>query len=286
MINSKALFHDFVSRLTLKDDPEELRSMAYLVFENLFGFSKTDILSSRELLLTNEQSSSLESVIQRLNKNEPVQYILDEADFYGRTFKLNSSVLIPRPETEELVRLVVSAHKAKRNLSILDIGTGSGCIAITLALELHESNVIAYDVRDEALTVARKNAQDLKANVSFKKHDILLEELPSNAFDCIVSNPPYITKRESENMQNNVLLYEPSVALFVENNDPLLFYNAIAAKAANALKVNGSLYFEINASFGKEVAALLSTSGFTDVSVIKDLSGKDRIVKGILPSRK
>lgn len=286
MINSKALFNDFVSRLALKDDPEELRSVAYLVFESLFSFTKTDILSSRELFLTNDQSSKLESVVQRLNQNEPVQYILDEADFYGRTFNLNSSVLIPRPETEELVRLVVSAYKMKRNLSLLDIGTGSGCIAITLALELSESTVTGYDVSDQALRVANENARRLQANASFKKHNVLLEELPGNAFDCIVSNPPYITKRERQDMQNNVLLYEPSLALFVDDNDPLVFYNTITTKAVNALKGKGSLYFEINASFGKEVAALLSTYGFEDVSIIKDLSGKDRIVKGILPSRK
>ena len=283
MHNSKALFQDFVRQITTKDSPEEIRAIAHRVFEKLFQLSMTDILTD-DVLLSTSETARLPEIIRRLNNHEPLQYILDEAYFYGRTFKLDSAVLIPRPETEELVQTVVKFAKDKSAVNILDIGTGSGCIAITLALELNEVHVLATDVSTKALTVARQNALNLHADVVFEQHDILHNELASNKFDIIVSNPPYITESEKKDMNENVISHEPHNALFVTDHDPLIFYEAITVKAIRALRPHGALFFEINAQYGAAVAALLSQQGFIDVNIIKDMSGKQRIVKGILSS--
>ncbi|HZI23532.1 MAG TPA: peptide chain release factor N(5)-glutamine methyltransferase, partial [Chryseolinea sp.] len=220
-----------------------------------------------------------------LNRDEPVQYILEEANFYGRTFRVSPAVLIPRPETEELVRLVVkmSSHFSKKNLTILDVGTGSGCIAISLALELPTSEILATDISQEALNVASHNAKNLGASVQFHQHDILSANLPFS-IDVVVSNPPYIASDERITMRPNVKDYEPSLALFVDSADPLLFYRAIALQANRALMTGGVVVVEINERFGKEVAQLFITHHFKNVEIVRDVFGKDRFVKGILSS--
>jgi release factor glutamine methyltransferase len=280
MKNSKLLFHEFVKQITLSGHREEIMSIAYLAFEHYFGLSKTDILSDKAINVSESDLSRLIETGKRINEHEPVQYILGEAIFFGRKFNVSPSVLIPRPETEELVVNVIQQAK-ENNLIILDIGTGSGCIPITLALEIPGSSVYATDVSDKALTVAKANAAELGASITFLQHDILTSDIPFAGFDIIVSNPPYVSLTEKSNMEPNVVKYEPHLALFVQANDPLIFYKAIAAKAKKVLKPGGVLVVEINERFGHEVSDTFSEVGFKDLSIIKDLQGKDRIVRGI-----
>jgi release factor glutamine methyltransferase len=286
MSNSKALFQQFVSQITIKESTEEIRSIGYVVFEKLFNISFTAIQTEQSLLLNEEQEQKLKQIVVRINKNEPLQYILEEAHFYGRSFYVNSSVLIPRPETEELVRAVISQSAHIKKPKIIDIGTGSGCIPITLTLEVPHAHVTATDISAEALVVAKSNATGMGASVNFIKHDILKEHLPFGDIDIMVSNPPYIALQEALQMQSNVVDYEPHLALFVPDHDPLLFYHAIAAKAQHALKAKGILLVEINERFGHDTAHVFALHGFDHIEIIKDLSGKDRIVTGILSNRK
>jgi release factor glutamine methyltransferase len=283
MNNSKVLLQDFIRRLSPAEDPDELHAIGLLVFEHLYGLSRTAIMAGQPI--PDPQPERLEAIITRLGVNEPIQYILGEAHFYGRTYHVNRSVLIPRPETEELVKQVIDfAPNAPKLVSgsILDIGTGSGCIAVTLALELKGWNVYATDISKDALEVAGKNSKRYDALVAFYTHDIITERIPLQTLSAIVSNPPYITIGERASMKPNVLAFEPHLALFVENHDPLLFYRAISHKAQGSLLQGGMIAFEINAGFGQEVARLLHTDGFTNVSILNDLQGKPRIVKGFL----
>ncbi len=282
MNNSKVLFQEFLKQITLKDAHEENSSVAYLVFEHLFGLSRTDILSEKTIVETKTNRQKLHEIIQRINKNEPIQYILGQSEFYGRTFKVNHAVLIPRPETEELVRLIKDETYLKKEVTILDIGTGSGSISIILALEIPHAKIFATDISETALQVAKYNAASLHASVSLMKHDILNDEISNEGFDVIVSNPPYITLQEKSTMMKNVIDHEPHLALFVPDKEPLLFYEAIVSKAKHALKKNGLLAVEINEQYGEAIKQLYLAHGFIDVNIIKDLSGKDRIVKGIL----
>ncbi|HEY8933707.1 MAG TPA: peptide chain release factor N(5)-glutamine methyltransferase, partial [Cyclobacteriaceae bacterium] len=265
MNNSKALFQDFINELTLNEHRDELQSIAYLVFDHVLSLSRLDILTSKEIIVTSDQKNKLKEIARRLSNHEPVQYILEEALFYGRSFNVNSSVLIPRPETEELIAAILKLTNNKTQLHILDIGTGSGCIPITLALENKGSKVHATDISEHALVVAAKNATNLHAHVNFIKHNILTEELPFTNLDIIVSNPPYITWEEKSTMNSNVVEHEPHLALFVENHDPLIFYRTIAQKAKHALKVGGLLIVEINERYGKEVAQLFSNNNFVEI---------------------
>jgi release factor glutamine methyltransferase len=213
MNNSKTLFQDFLSQITLNEDKAEIISMAHLVFDRVLGISKTDLLSQKQIPATANDLEKLDSIVKRINQHEPIQYILGEADFFGRRFRVNASVLIPRPETEELVREVkIFSHPTA---AILDIGTGSGCIPITLALEISGAKVSATDVSDKALVVAKENAKNLKAEVHFLQHNILTEEIPFRNLDIVVSNPPYIALSEKESMAPNVKDFEPHLALFV-----------------------------------------------------------------------
>lgn len=289
MKNSKALFQDLVQQITLNEDPDEIHNMAYYILENLAGLSRTDILSERNVD-TSFSEKKLSEVIKRINQHEPLHYILGEAHFFGRKFIVNPAVLIPRPETEELVQVILSEIKKRFNpseensdkLKILDIGTGSGCIPITLALEIPNAQVFAVDISEDALLIANQNSDLLKAPVTFNTLDILKDEIPFHHLDVVVSNPPYIALSEKKDMRHNVVNYEPHLALFVEENDPLIFYKAIASKSKQALKTGGLLAVEINERFGQETAALFELNNFTKVEIIKDLSGKERIVKGIL----
>lgn len=284
MKNSKALFQDFINRITVKESQDEIQSVAYLVFENLFGFSRTEILAGKEI--TDESGvDKLDEIIHRINQYEPVQYVLGEASFYGRIFKVNAAVLIPRPETEELVRCVLNfvEQTGKTYSQIIDIGTGSGCIAITLSLQLRSVDVIATDVSDDALQLASHNALTMGAKVQFVKHDILKSKLPV-LVDIMISNPPYIAWNERDAMSMNVVEYEPALALFVDSDDPLVFYKALIERANESLKPGGLLAVEINERYGKEVYQLFESHHFKEVHLLQDVFGKDRIVKGILSS--
>jgi len=268
--NSKAVFQEIKSKLML-DDPEEVHAIALALMEKYFGLSLTDILSEKEIEIKN-----FNEIIERLNRHEPLQYILGETVFFGRKFIVNPSVLIPRPETELLVSEVL---RAKLNAPrILDVGTGSGCIAITLNLEIQNSKVYAIDVAQNSLDTAKVNSKKLGADVSFLLHDFLKNSLPIDPVDLIVSNPPYVRNSERRLMKSNVLNYEPHQALFVSDHDPLIFYEAIASKSKTLLNASGKVFVEINEHFGNEVKDLFEFSGFNEVKIIKDLDGKDRIV--------
>ena len=286
MKNSKALFLDLVNQVKIDENRDEIQSMVYVLLENLFSLSQTDILLGKEIAVSETDYVRLRGIIGRINSHEPIQYILGTTVFYGRNFNVNNSVLIPRPETEELVRLVVE-HKNRvdglaRPYSILDIGTGSGCIAITLALEFMAANVYATDVSVPSLDVARENALQLNARVQFFVNDVLHDRLPVNNLDVVLSNPPYIPLAEKQNMGRNVIAFEPHLALFVSDNDPLIFYRVIVEKSRKALVSKGLLAVEVNERFGNEVASLFSAGGFTEVEIVNDMSGKERIVKGIV----
>ena len=285
MMNSKTLFRDFVNGIELLESREEIHSMAYLVFENIFGLTRTAILAEESVNLNETTRNRLDEIVARINRFEPVQYILGESFFYGRSFNVDRAVLIPRPETEELIRLVIDfVRKSNRkNYRVLDIGTGSGCIAITLALELNDIEVFGTDTSSEALVTASANAEKLKASVKYLNHDVLNSKLPFSV-DIIASNPPYIGWDQFNTMSKNVVDYEPKVALFVDSEDPLLFYKAIAKRARESLTPGGLLAVEINERFGKEVQRLFLANDLVEVEIIQDTFGKDRIVKGVLSS--
>jgi release factor glutamine methyltransferase len=278
MTNSKTFFHQLQKKITLMEDQEEIKSMLYLLFEKEFGLSRTEILAEKEIKVID--AITLEKQIERINNHEPIQYILGEADFFGRSFKVNSSVLIPRPETELLVKLV--KEEKLKTPTILDIGTGSGCIAISLALEIPTAIVHGLDVSENALSIAKENAVRLNASADFIQLDILSQLPLFKNLDTIVSNPPYVIEKEKTTMNKNVLDYEPHLALFVADHDPLHFYKVIAEKGKQLLNPNGKIFVEINQQFGKEVAKLFQDHGFKSVEIIKDMEGKDRVVKATL----
>src|SRR5258706_623314 len=270
MTNSKEVFQEIKSKLTL-EDAGEVQAIALALMEKYYGLLLTDILSEKET-----EFQDLTAVIARLNRHEPLQYVLGEGEFYGRKFIVNPFVLIPRPETELLVQEVLKIKLIAPQ--ILDVGTGSGCIGITLSLTIPNSKVYTVDVSQNALDTASINAQNLGARVSFMLLDFLKDALSLDPVDLIVSNPPYVRTSEKEQMKSNVLKFEPHEALFVPNGDPLLFYKAIAFRSKALLKPGGNVIAEINENFGNEVRNLFESSGFSDVRIIKDLDGKDRMV--------
>jgi len=284
-MNSKKLFNDLVKGIAIDESQDEIQSMVYLLLEHFFSISRSEVFSEKNIELTSSDEKRVRDAIGRINTGEPVQYILEETEFYGRMFIVNPSVLIPRPETEELVRLVIDHiknHEDKRS-RILDIGTGSGCIPITLGLEVPHAEIFATDVSVAALEVANENANRLNVNVEFIQNDILSDDIPCRNLHVVVSNPPYISVKEKSTMKDNVLLYEPHQALFVTGDDPLLFYETIAKKAHEMLQSNGLLAVEISEHRGVEVMQLLKKWGYTEIELVKDLFGKDRIIKGIRP---
>jgi release factor glutamine methyltransferase len=275
--NSNLLFYEIKEKISIDESPSEIESILLLLFEKKLGITKTDILLGKEV---STEINLLDS-IHRINSQEPIQYILGEADFYGRTFSVNEHVLIPRPETELLVEeTIYQLKKGLTNGTIIDIGTGSGCIAITLAKEFPQKKSIGIDISERAINVAAKNAEILKANVQFVHHDILTNNLPFTNVECIISNPPYIARSEERQMNKNVTYYEPHLALFVTDNDPLIFYRRIVETAKTSLMNGGLLIVEINERFGNQVAALFKAYSFKEIKIKKDLDGKDRIVVG------
>ena len=238
---------------------------------------------NQDHILSEGNKQKLIELVSELKKDKPLAQIIGEWEFYGLKFKVNEHTLIPRPETEELVQLIVNENGEHDNLNILDIGTGTGCIPISLKNELKNTNITAFDVSNEALKIAKKNAALNNLEVNFKKVDILgadNQDLISE-LDIIVSNPPYIPQKEKELMHKNVLDFEPELALFVDDTEPLLFYDKIADFALHHLKQNGKLYFEINENYGQETKQLLINKGFKNVLVIKDLNEKDRMIKAL-----
>jgi release factor glutamine methyltransferase len=267
-------------------EEDEALAIASEMLQDLLGISRSDVLSCNGVL-SEKQQVIINEGIQRLLKYEPLQYVTGKAHFYGLEFKVNRHVLIPRPETEELVQLILQSDLVKRNpqLSILDIGTGSGCIPVTLKKNIPGAKVSAMDISVEALAVAKENATLNNVEVAFMETDILNWKgvvQTTGKWDIIVSNPPYITHTEKKKIHANVLGYEPHLALFVPDEDPLLFYQAISEFATQHLTPGGALYFEINAGYGTEVKDRMEQQGFTDVNILKDMQGKDRMVKGAL----
>lgn len=251
-------------------------------FGHYLGFSSTDLLTKKEENVNQSDLLLLYDCCKALKAHKPLQYILNEVEFFGGTFAVNSSVLIPRPETEELVEIISKDLRAAKNIRLLDIGTGSGCIAISLKKALPDCTVFAVDVSEEALEVARKNADANQAEVAFVKLDILNENESSRlqAFDVIVSNPPYIAKSEAAGMHVRVKDYEPHLALFVEDDDPLIFYKCIINLCKKHLQKNGHLYFELNPLYAEQIRQYaIETNIFKEVSLMNDLSGNIRFLK-------
>ena len=257
----------------------EINGFIRIIFESVCGYSLTDLILYKNNILSDSLRKQIDKIVEHIDQNEPIQYVLGRSLFCGISFSVTPDVLIPRPETEELVELITARHAGSAP-RILDMGTGSGCIAVSLAKKLPESRVEAWDISEKALQVARKNAQENQANVTFKQVDIT-RELPPEAvqpYDIIVSNPPYVCLREKAEMERNVLDYEPHLALFVPDEDPLLFYRAILRAGKRLLAEGGFIYFEINRMFGHQTVSLLRQNGYEKTEIIQDLSGNDRMV--------
>lgn len=296
-------YNQLWKRLTAIYNEREAQAIVRTVLDALFGMSLTDICLGKVTQLSADDTTRLEKIMQRLEKSEPVQYVLGSGWFAGRLFDVAPGVLIPRPETEDLVKWACDEAKEKEkednskeergkeekevskkeevpHPSILDIGTGSGCIAITVALALPQARVTAWDISTDALAIAAGNAHRLGARVRFEHQDALSAPDDEECWDVIVSNPPYICDRERADMSDNVISYEPELALFVPDSDPLLFYRAIARYASKALKPGGRLLFETNTAYAHEVAQTMANEGFTAIEVRNDCFGKPRMVKG------
>lgn len=258
-------------------DGQELESVSRALCLELLDIDKADFYTKAKLSFDSDRDSRLDAALKRLEKGEPLQYVLGNAPFCGLNFKVGPGVLVPRPETGELVSWVISETSGPAG--ILDIGTGSGCIAVTLASKKPQCTVKGWDISDEALSYARSNSELNGTDVVFEKHDVLASDLPEARFDVIVSNPPYIIEKEKSDIDRTVLDYEPALALFVPDNDPLLFYRAIAMFGKRALKPCGSLYFEINPMFAGQLQLLLERSGYHNVTLRRDIFGKLRMIK-------
>jgi release factor glutamine methyltransferase len=258
-------------------DEAEAKAISEWLVEHFYGLSRNDLLLNIEIKQT--ANIDLDNLIARLNAAEPIQYITGEAFFYGLKFKVSEAVLIPRPETEELVELILKHAKSVINPTILDIGTGSGCIAVSLAKKYPDAIVSAWDISEAALEIAKKNAVLNQVKVNFEKVDILNVN-QKQLYDIVVSNPPYISQSEAMDMRANVLNHEPHLALFVENDNPLVFYKAIAAFCKTNLKSGGRFFVEINEALGKETAEVFQNEGCVAIEIIKDMYGKERFVMG------
>lgn len=276
----KDLAQQFNSSLISIYEEEESQAIFLVALEKLLHYRWTDYLFKKEEIVIPEIRAKFEAIIKKLQEGIPIQYILGETLFYGLTFKVNPAVLIPRPETEELVVWILEKAQHLQSLSILDIGTGSGCIAITLKKQLPNAQIAALDISNDALTTAKQNAILNAVEVNFILKDILSArfDVQAQPYSIIVSNPPYITQTEKAAMHHNVLENEPHTALFVSNEQPLIFYEAIADYALINLKENGLLFFEINEYLAQETIQLLKDKGFKNIVLKKDMQGKDRMI--------
>ena len=276
----------FIQELTPIYDAGEAESFFYLIVEEKHQLKRIDLALHPDLVFSEAEIVVWNSILEQLKQEIPVQYLLGKTSFYGLDFEVNENVLIPRPETEELVEWILESQKLNpetsgesKNLKILDIGTGSGCIAVSLAKNLPNATVFAIDVSEKALATAKKNAENNSVNVTFINQNILETEDLQQQFDIIVSNPPYVRNLEKEEIKKNVLDNEPHLALFVEDNDALIFYKKIAELAQKNLSENGQLYFEINQYLGKEMIDLLEKMNFTAIELRKDIYGNDRMIR-------
>jgi release factor glutamine methyltransferase len=283
----KEIFHQSLDPVF---DKNEVDRFFYLSLDHILGKSRLNFTIDPMFVVSEKAAQIFKTIVSRLQSHEPIQYVIGETEFFGLKFGLNHQVLIPRPETEELVDHILRSDLVKRNekyLNILDIGTGSGCIAVTLAKNLSDAKLFAIDVSESALEIAQKNAILNEVDIAFGLHDILsgdslffeIKKGKPVKYDVIVSNPPYVRESEKIEMKPNVLDFEPDLALFVPNDDPLVFYSAIADFAVNNLKDSGWLFFEINQYLGEELMKMLKSKGFNNLSLVKDMNGNDRIVK-------
>lgn len=287
-------------RLTGIYDTDEAKAIVRWALDVRFGLSLTDIVCGKIDEMSETEQSELEAMMQRLEKAEPVQYVVGIAEFCGRTFHVEPGVLIPRPETGELCRWIVEERRREGEYQVLDVGTGSGCIAITLALEMPQAKVTAWDISDDALRIAKKNAEALGAEVTFEQRDALnhgdrhsdlrcatiIEPVPMihpvpmiQQWDAIVSNPPYVCQKEAATMERHVLEHEPHLALFVPDDDPLRFYRAIAKYGQKTLKPNGLLYFELNPLYAYDTESMVRELGYAETEIKQDMFGKQRFLK-------
>lgn len=256
----------------------EVSALTRIIATEMLGVSQMTFFLKDDVTLTAEQEALLANTLERLKEHEPIQYIQGYSDFCGLRFKVTPATLIPRPETSELVEWIAADHHGK-TVNILDIGTGSGCIAVSLAHKLPQSKVTAWEISPEALTIAAENSRSNGTEVTFERVDILAHEPTEAQFDIIASNPPYIKENEKSAMHSNVLCWEPHTALFVPDSDPLIFYRTIAEKGLQLLATDGTLYFEINRAHGAETMEMLANIGYTNIELRKDFAGNDRMIK-------
>ena len=253
--------------------------MARDIIDDILGYSEVELLIKGNEVLSDFVIGKIDSVVERVERGEPLQYVLGWARFEGNRYMVTPDTLIPRPETQELVDIIISRHGEEKDLRVMDIGTGSGCIAISLARGLKFAQVSAIDISQPALEVARENAKMLKTRVNFECRDALsLTPKRGEKYDMIVSNPPYIVEYERKDMEHSVLDYEPSTALFVPNDDPLRFYRAIASFAIEALSQGGHIYYEINPLFATEMVEMMRGMGYNDIEIINDMQGRKRML--------
>ncbi|WP_074409388.1 MULTISPECIES: peptide chain release factor N(5)-glutamine methyltransferase [Aquimarina] len=279
----KDLRVSFTNSLSGIYDSEEILSFFYMLSEEILGLKRVDVAMCLDKILTVSEKANFDNAIKRLEKQEPIQYIIGETYFFGIPFMVNEHVLIPRPETEELVDWILKDQKKeKQSITILDVGTGSGCIAISLAKKIPEAKVYAIDISEKAIQVAKENTRKNQVDVTFIKTDVLEIEDLFRDFDIIVSNPPYVRELEKKEMKSNVLDNEPQQALFVSDDEPLLFYKKITDLAKRKLRENGSLYFEINQYLGIETKSMIESKGFKSVEVRKDIYGNERMIRARL----
>ncbi|MEQ8688349.1 MAG: peptide chain release factor N(5)-glutamine methyltransferase [Imperialibacter sp.] len=274
------LFTKVVNQLTPIFGANEAQSITDYLLEGTLAVTAKERLAKKPLEVSGKDLEVLEKAVKRLKNEEPVQHVVGYGWFYGRKFFVNKDVLVPRPETEELVHWIVNSHKKPTETNLLDIGTGSGCIPITISLEVPNIQCEGWDISEAALKTASENATKLEANVLFKHVNILEATIVNKAFDVIVSNPPYVRDSEKTLMSKNVLDYDPALALFVGDDDPLIFYRKIAGLARTGLKNGGWLYFEINEAFGKEMKDLLDSLSYSHIELRQDINGKDRMIRG------
>lgn len=279
------MFRQIVDTLVPTVEEREARALAFVVLEDAFGLSRTDIYLGKDTAFSEDDTIRLEKILRRLEQGEPVQYVIGTAQFCNLTFRVTPDTLIPRPETEELVGWVASLLPFEAPCSVLDVGTGTGCIAISLAKQFPRAQVTAWEISEEALAVARQNAQANGVAVDFRRTDVLevvnesAASAPSSDALYIVSNPPYICERERAEMETHVLDYEPASALFVPDTDPLLFYRALA-RLGQQLKA-AAVLVEINQAYGQETVRMFQSSGYSNVELRRDIYGKDRMIKAV-----
>ncbi|MCP3659440.1 MAG: peptide chain release factor N(5)-glutamine methyltransferase [Bacteroidetes bacterium] len=279
-INCNIIFDKISKEISNCYYKKEAEAITKILLKEFLHINIEDIIINKKFKTTQDKYTNLLNAVNRIKKYEPIQYIVGKADFFNFQFIVNKNTLIPRSETEELVNLIVKENN-KENLKILDIGTGTGCIAITLNKSIKNSEVDAIDISEEALKIAKQNSKYLNSNVKFHKIDILNQQLPKKKWDIIVSNPPYVKISESKYMKQNVLNYEPKDAIFVSDKDPLIFYKRIAELSKHHLSANGKIYLEINENLGKETYEIFQSNSkiFQNIRLIKDLNNKDRFIK-------